>query len=139
MSTARILLLQSSRVFNNCAKFVICCNMPTADSSVNPGHIIALLFAYEPLVGCRSILMDLLQSCVEWGLCSTTLKRIHVERLNICRNTCAYSFPRAVSWFKDVHLSVYDMNSYEVAMQSLYPPSWSCLPHLSANTMTGKR
>lgn len=33
---------------------------------------------------------------------------------------------------------VYDMNSYESSMQSLYPPAWNCLPHFSANKVTGK-
>lgn len=77
-------------------------------------------------------------------LCSTgalhpTFKHIHLWRLNICCDKCAYSSSHAVDQFTDASLSVSDMNSYESSMQSLYPPAWNCLPRFSTDKVTGKR
>lgn len=45
---------------------------------------------------------------------------------------------RGVDQYTDTSVCVFDMNSIEASMQSLYPPAWNCLPHLSADKVTGK-
>lgn len=43
---------------------------------------------------------------------------------------------RGVDQYTDTSVCVFDMNRVEASMQSLYPPAWNCLPHLSADKVT---
>lgn len=117
------------------------CNMPTTNSSLNPGQIITLillLWYYIFGINRRITFQKLTRNC-RIGTLHTTFKHIHLERLNICFNKCVHSSPHGVDQFTDISVSVFDMNSYESSMQSLYLTAWNCLPRFSANKVTGKR
>lgn len=74
------------------------------------------------------VLRDLTRSSIEQKLCTATFKHIHVKRLNICCNKCAYLYPCGVDLFTDASVCVYDMNCFEDSTHeslfcSLEPPA----------------